>query len=129
MDRDLSDRMNVRADGFNLLFTLPIPEFAQKRNNLQPISLKDLIRIDNEKMIEKLQDAGVLHKELNCPKCNQACSLVARNDCGDKFCWRCKTKNCSRPKISIRTGFLFSLFFFFYSFFFDFFLFFPLSFC
>ena len=41
-------------DGFNLLFTLPVGEFAQKRNHLKPISLKDLLRLSNKEIIDKV---------------------------------------------------------------------------
>ncbi len=101
------DNMAVRDDGFNLLMTLPIPEFAQKRNLLRPISLKDLFRIDLEPLIQKLMDAGVLHKERACHVCNEPCRIVPRMDVADKCCWRCTTSSskCSRPKISIRKGF------------------------
>ena len=90
--------------GFNRLLTMPVPEFAQPRNLLRPICLKNLLKISTVDLIKKMQKAGVLYREMICHMCGENCKMALRTDVDDGCCWRCSNNQCSRPRISIRKG-------------------------
>jgi phage FluMu protein Com len=65
-----------------------------------------LIRLSNEKLIEKFMRNGLLMKEFGCFSCNEIMKYINFKQYKDLKCWRCPNSMFlkNRPRINIRKG-------------------------
>ena len=68
--------------------------------NLDPLGIK-IEDFELLKIIQILQEKGILKKIIICDKCNKIMSLENKKNFIDKYCWRCRGKD---PIHNVRTN-------------------------